>query len=322
MKIRDTTLRNLDLNLLHSFSVLMEERNVSRAAERLLIGQPGLSTALGRLRQALGDDLFVRVGRGLQPTARALAIAPAIEDALSGIERAVRPPTAFDPATWRGEFRIGMCDNLEMAFFGALAARLRTVAPGARVVAIASSKRDSVQLLDDGAYDFSFAVHGEPAAWHMKEHLFDQHLLCLYDPKQMKLENPVSLAAYANSPHVVVSSEGSATNGIDSLIEKASGTQRQTVAGVSRYAAIAPALQAIPAIATIPETIARCMERLYGLQVFTPPIPLTVEPISMLYRRLDHADERQAWFRQLFSDVVAETLATSGCIATMERKAA
>ncbi|WP_114217253.1 LysR family transcriptional regulator [Ochrobactrum sp. 3-3] len=312
MKIRDANLRNLDLNLLHSFSVLMEERNVSRAAERLLIGQPGLSTALRRLRDALGDELFVRVGRGLQPTARALAIAPAIEDALSGIERAVRRPAAFDPATWSGEFRVGMCDNLEMAFLGPLAARLRQVAPGARVVAVAASKRDSVQLLEDGAYDFSIAVHGDPASWHIREFLFDQRLLCLYDPKQLCLEMPITMADYANAAHVVVSSDGDATRDIEMLIKNA-GMRRDIVAGVSRYAAIGPVLQAIPAIATVPETVARCMERIYGLRVFTPPLPLSVEPISILYRRVDHADSRQVWFRQLFGEVVASTLATTGC---------
>jgi DNA-binding transcriptional LysR family regulator len=321
MKIRDTTLRNLDLNLLHAFSVLMEERNVSRAAERLLIGQPGLSTALKRMRVTLGDELFVRVGRGLQPTARALAIAPAIEDALAGIERAVRPPTAFDPATWCGEFRIGMCDNLEMVFLGPLAARLREEAPGARVVAIAASKRDSVQLLEQGAYDFSVAVHNEPASWHVRQHLFDQHLLCVYDEKQINLRTPVSLATYANAPHVVVSSEGNLTTDVESLIENASGRRRDIVASVSRYAAVAPLLQSIPAIATIPETIGRCMERLYGLQVFSPPLQVPVEPISMLYRRLDLADEGQVWFRRLFGEVVAYTLATSGCKGALGRQA-
>ncbi|EJB03587.1 transcriptional regulator [Rhizobium leguminosarum bv. trifolii WSM597] len=72
MMMNDATLRKIDLNLLLAFSVLMQERNVSRAAERLLLGQPGLSAALRRLRETLDDELFVRVGRGLQPTPRAL----------------------------------------------------------------------------------------------------------------------------------------------------------------------------------------------------------------------------------------------------------
>ncbi|GAA4499629.1 LysR family transcriptional regulator [Gluconacetobacter tumulicola] len=318
MKIRDVTLRNLDLNLLHAFSVLMEEQNVSRAAERLLIGQPGLSSALRRMRDALGDELFVRVGRGLQPTPRALEIAPAIEDALANIERAVRAPEAFDPATWCGEFRIGMCDNLEMAFFGALTARLRKAAPRARVVAVASTKRDSVQFLENGAYDFSVAVHDEPASWHMREFLFDQHLLCLYDPEQVRVATPLSLADYSQAQHVVVSSEGNVTTGIDALLDNL-GLRREIVASVSRFAAVAPVLQAVPAVATVPETVARCMARLYGLQVCAPPLKLPVEPISMLYRRVDHADRRLAWFRHFFIEVAAGALTASGCQVSIDK---
>lgn len=306
------SLRTLDLNLLHAFSVLMEEQNVSRAAERLYIGQPGLSSALRRMREALGDELFVRVGRGLQPTPRALAIAPEIAQALATIERAVRPPDAFDPATWHGEFRIGMCDNFEMAFFGALTARIRQLAPHARVVAVASTKRDTVHLLEEGAYDFSAAVHGEPASWHIRQPLFDQRLVCLYDPDRLKLTVPLSIEDYSNAQHVIVSSEGNDTTGLDGFLN-AAGITRAVIAGVSRYSAVPPVLQAVPAIATVPETVAHCMARLYGLDVCAPPLDLPAEPISLLYRRIDHADGRSAWFRQLFADVVANALAASGC---------
>lgn len=64
----------------------------------------------------------------------------------------------------KGKFRVGLCDNLEMSFFGSVAARVRELAPHTRVVAVAATKRDSVQLLEDGAYDFSIAVHNKPAS--------------------------------------------------------------------------------------------------------------------------------------------------------------
>ncbi|RAR56357.1 DNA-binding transcriptional LysR family regulator [Paraburkholderia unamae] len=310
--MKDATLRKLDLNLLHVFSVLMEEKSVSRAAERLYIGQPGLSSALRRLREALDDELFVRVGRGLEPTPRALAIAPEIAGALSTIERAVRPPQAFDPATWRGEFRVGMCDNFEMAFLGVLTARIRELAPHARVVAVASTKRDSVALLERGAYDFSVAVHEEPASWHIRDALFDQRFVCLYDPKQLKLTLPLSIEQYVKAQHVIVSSEGNDTTSIDAFLDGA-GIRRSVVAGVSRHTAVAPVLQSVPAIATVPETVAHCMARLHGLEVCLPPLDLPMEPISVLYRRTDQMDGRSIWFRRLFADVVAQALKTSGC---------
>lgn len=319
--MNDAILRKIDLNLLLAFSVLMQERNVSRAAERLLLGQPGLSAALKRLREALDDELFVRVGRGLQPTARALAIAPAIEDALSGIEQAIRPPACFDPTTWQGEFRVGMCDNLETAFFGPLIARLRQLAPGARLVGIAADKRDIAQMLDDGDFEFSISVHGEPASWHVRMPLFEQCSIAIYDPQQLKLKPPLSLENFVSAPHIATSLVGSATTAVDAALDKV-GLSRNVIATVPRYSAVPPALRAMPSIAIVPESLGRCMAQLHNLEVSMPPIELPADPVSMLYRRVDRADERAAWFRRLFVEVADEVLLTSGCKAEICAEAA
>ncbi|NKJ03721.1 LysR family transcriptional regulator [Rhizobium sp. SG741] len=310
--MNDATLRKIDLNLLLAFSVLMQERNVSRAAERLLLGQPGLSAALRRLRETLDDELFVRVGRGLQPTPRALSIAPAIEDALSGIERAIRPPAAFDPADWQGEFRVGMCDNLESSFFGPLVARLRQLAPNARLISVAFDKRDAARLLDEGAYDFSISVHDEPASWHIRAPLFEQASLCIYDPRHLKCPAPLTLKQFASAPHVTVSIEGTISTNVDAALVRL-GYRRQVVATAPRFSALPMTLRAIPAIATIPESIARCMAQLHDLTVSVPPFELPADPVTMLYRRIDQADSRAVWLRRLFVDVVTEALEASGC---------
>jgi LysR family transcriptional activator of mexEF-oprN operon len=220
-----------------------------------------------------------------------LAIAPVIEDALSNIERAIRPPAAFDPKGWEGEFRIGMCDNLESAFFGPLAARLRQLSPGSRLIGVASERRDVSRMLDDGAFDFSVAVHGEPPSWHVRAPLFTQSFVCIYDPAQIKLKAPLGLDPYADAPHVAVSFEGNSSTSIDVALA-GHGKTRNVVATVPRFSALPTALRAMPAIATIPESIARCMAQLNNLAIDLP-----AESVSMLYRRVDHADSRASWFR-------------------------
>jgi DNA-binding transcriptional LysR family regulator len=310
--MNDAILRKIDLNLLLAFSVLMQERNVSRAAERLLLGQPGLSAALRRLRETLDDELFVRVGRGLQPTPRALSIAPAIEDALSGIERAIRPPAAFDPADWQGEFRVGMCDNLESSFFGPLVARLRQLAPNARLTSVAFDRRDAARLLDDGAFDFAISVNDEPASWHIRAPLFEQASLCIYDAKHLKCTAPLSLKQFANAPHVTVSLEGSISTSVDTALARL-GYRRQVVATAPRFSALPMTLQAIPAIATVPESVARCMAQLHNLTISVPPLELPADSVTMLYRRVDQADGRAVWLRRLFVEVVTDALRASGC---------
>lgn len=318
--MNDAALRKIDLNLLLAFSVLMEERNVSRAAERLLVGQPGLSAALKRLREALDDELFVRVGRGLEPTPRALEIAPAIDAALGSIAEALRPPDVFDPLEFTGEFRIGMCDNIETAFFGPLAARIRREAPGARLVSVASHTRFAGRQLDEGEFDMSISVHDEPASWHVREPLFHQSSVAIYCPQQLKRSGALTLEDFTGEAHVAVSFEGQGMTDIDEALDRI-GHKRSVVASVPRYSALPTALTAMPAIATIPESIARCMASLHGLAVSPVPFALPSSPVSMLYRRIDQEDGRARWFREVFIEVASEALEASGCSVCISRPA-
>ena len=80
-----------------------------------------------------------------------------------------------------------------------------------------------------------------------------------------------------------------------------------------RFSALPTVLRAMPAIATIPESIARCMAQLHGLTISEPPLDLPAEPVTMLYRRVDRTDSRAVWFRRLFVEIAAESLQASGC---------
>ena len=122
-----------DLNLLPVFLALMEERNVTRAAERLGITQPALSNALARLRTMLRDPLFVRARYGMQPTPQAEALAPVVAEALAQLDGVVLGQQDFDPA--KAEQLVTLAPNsyVEFVLVPALAARLRERAPGMRL---------------------------------------------------------------------------------------------------------------------------------------------------------------------------------------------
>jgi LysR family transcriptional activator of mexEF-oprN operon len=99
-----------DLNLLRTFATLMREKSATRAAARLGLGQPAVSHALMRLRDIIGDPLFVRSGRAFEPTQRAVALMAEIEPALERLLAAVGSATPFDPATESRVFRIGLTE--------------------------------------------------------------------------------------------------------------------------------------------------------------------------------------------------------------------
>src|SRR3546814_16160822 len=122
-----------DLNLLPVFVTLMEERSVTRAAERLGITQPALSNALSRLRTMLQDQLFIRERYGIQPTPVALELAPVIMAALAKVDDAVRGQQEFDPASAERLFTLAPNSYAEFVLLPAIVARVRTAigrAPG------------------------------------------------------------------------------------------------------------------------------------------------------------------------------------------------
>ena len=123
-------LRRVDLNLLIVFETLMHERSVTRAAEKLFLGQPAISAALSRLRGLFDDPLFVRTGRSMEPSARAVEIFALLSPALDSISTAVSRASEFDPATSTAVFRIGLSDDVEFALLPLLLKRLRAEAPG------------------------------------------------------------------------------------------------------------------------------------------------------------------------------------------------
>src|SRR5271167_3227046 len=103
----------LDLNLLRVFDAIMEERSILRASQKVFLSQSAVSHSLARLRELLNDELFVRTAAGMQPTARALAMAPLIREALKSLETAIELPR-FEPATSTKKFTIAASDFTTM----------------------------------------------------------------------------------------------------------------------------------------------------------------------------------------------------------------
>src|SRR5215813_7111343 len=117
-------LRRIDLNLLVTFDALMAERSVTRAAERLGLGQPAVSHALGRMRVLVGDILFVSTKNGLVHTRRALDLATWVRSVLEQARRVLLEPASFKPAEWSETVRIAMAPTVDMALMPRLSAQL------------------------------------------------------------------------------------------------------------------------------------------------------------------------------------------------------
>ena len=150
------SLSRVDLNLLVAMHVLLEERNVTRSAQRLFVTQPAMSKTLSRLRTLFDDPLFTRSGRGLVPTPRALEIAESLPDLLNGVSTVLQN-SDFDPAVYQGAISIVSPEFMAVQVLPELINLLRSEAPGI-TLALSNISDTSIQELESGEIDFVLEV--------------------------------------------------------------------------------------------------------------------------------------------------------------------
>jgi DNA-binding transcriptional LysR family regulator len=190
-----TDLRLFDLNLLIAFDALMVERNVTRAAHRVGIGQPAMSYALSRLRELFADDLLVRTSSAMQPTTRALELAGPISRILSDIRASVLSDRAFHPELAEMVFRVGASDHAEVAVLSFVLAALRSSAPKVRLVVIPMNRDQVGTMLESGAIDLAVGYYPEHLGAQHTEVLFHEDFVCLFDAKACGVKPPLKLKA-------------------------------------------------------------------------------------------------------------------------------
>ena len=193
----------IDLNLLRILDAVLEERSVTRASARLDLTQSAVSHALSRLRRELGDELFHRNAKGMQPTPRALEIAPALHAALSQMRRALSP-VEFDPATSNRTFSLVADSSACAALVPALVVQMQATAPNVRLD-VSENSPDLAQRLDAREVDFVLgAVSAAPDRFAC-EPLMREDMVWIVRAGHPLSRSKVTLEAIAAAPHVVVS---------------------------------------------------------------------------------------------------------------------
>lgn len=198
MDLNEAELRRIDLNLLLVFAAVMRERSVSRAAARLHLGASAISMSVARLRAVVGDELFVRMGSGMQPTPRAEELWAAIAPALVAVQQAMRGLRGFDPAESEAVIRFAAPDDLEFVLLPELLARLERLAPRMRLVVRPSDFRTLLDRLDNGDADLALSATPESGV-ERRHHVRTLHrdaFSVLFDPAMVGTTGPLDLETY------------------------------------------------------------------------------------------------------------------------------
>ncbi len=293
-------IRTLDLNLLKTFDALMDERSVTRAANRLALTQPAVSGMLNRLRDAFGDPLFVRASRGVVPTARAEALAPAVRQVLLEVT-ALLQPLHFDPATAALTLTVAATDYALRAVVLPWLAALRAQAPGLRIAVQPIDDSRIAGQLERGEIDLALTTpQATPPELHAR-HLFDERYVCVARSGHPALADGVCpLERFCAQDHALVSYGGSPFEGATDRALAALGQQRRVVASVGSFLMLPELLRRTDLIAVAP---ARLVASEAGLTTCEPPLAVPGFTKLAVWHERSHRDAGQRWARELLLDV-------------------
>ncbi len=298
--------RSLDLNLLRVFDAVMAEGNLTRAADVLAMTQPAVSHAVRRLREAVGEELFVRSAYGMRPTARAEQLWPQVRGALNDLRQALAPE-AFDPQRDLAHFRLAMADaTAALLSPGLLQAVQQQQAPGVSMRMIPLTTRDPRRLLDAGEADVAIgyfpeimavlAGGGGPAT-HRHLGLYQTRYVGVMRRGHPLAARELTLDAYCEAEHLLVSFSGRPHGYVDQALA-ALGRSRRIVLTVNQFFTAGRVVAQSDLLTVLPDRFVEATG--YRRELVTRELPLALPPVlvdMLWHRRLDH-HPAQVWLRE------------------------
>jgi DNA-binding transcriptional LysR family regulator len=291
----------LDLNLFRVLDAIYTYGGVSAAARVLHLTQPAVTHALKRLRDHLGDPLFIRQGNRLLPTEKVRTMMPAVQAHLEGLHATAHAQPRFDPARLELEFTIGFRDILESIALPALLKRIEREAPHVRVVShrIAAGEVDREMRAGTLSLVVDRPLRGGPQI--MSRQLAEETLVVA-----MRAGHPLASSLkrgdYLAAQHVTVSPFGE-ISALDVLLGQ-SGTFRQIRLVCQHYFSACQIAAGTDLLLTVPRSYALHVSSLLPIAVVPLPIKLKAFPIVAYWHASTHDDPAHAWFRQCVMETI------------------
>ncbi len=294
-----------DLNLLFTLDVLLAEGSVAAAARRLHLSPSAMSRALARLREATGDPLLVRAGRGLVASPRALELRNSVGQLVHDAEAALRPASRLDPAKLERWFTLRASEGFVENFGTRLLARIAAQAPGVHLHFVHKLDKDSGPLRD-GTVDLETGVVDKAISPEVRtQALFRDRYVGVVRAGHALSTGEVTPARYAAAAHVHVSRRDNDKGPIDDALA-ALGLKREVATIVGGFSAALALARASDLVATVYERHTGCLYA--GMHCFALPLPIAPFTVSLLWHpRLD-GDAAHRWLRGCVRDACAEPL--------------
>ncbi len=294
-------LNRLDLNLLHVFDTIYREGSLTRAAKALHLTQPAVSHSLARLRDHFDDPLFTRQGNQMVPTPLARRFLESMRPGLNQVQSAVNQFHAFDPASQRKTYALGLRDVLESTFLPELMNRLAPY-PDMEISSQRVARRDMETQLAAGKLDFAIDVLLPVSNQTSHELLRQDQLVVLARNNHPALQNGLSMASYLEAKHVLVSSRSEGP-GLEDFALSRQGAQRDIRLRCQHYYAACRVVETSDLLLTMPETYAKIIAERAEVEVMIPPGEMPSIDVHLYWHKAYEREPALVWFRELLRDL-------------------
>jgi DNA-binding transcriptional LysR family regulator len=285
-----------DLNLLLTLDVLLREGSVVGAARRLNLSPSAMSRALARLREATGDPLLVRAGRGLVPSPRALALRDRVRQVVDEAEAVLRPALKLDLATLDRRFAIRSTEGFVETFGPGILARVAREAPQVRLWFMPKPDKDSGPLRD-GQVDLETGVISGSMGPELRTlGLFPDRFIAVVRKRHPLAKGTLTAERYAAACHVLVARRGLEMAPVDEALAGL-GLRRQGVVTVGGFGAALVLAGESDMVATVPERHTRSLWR--GMHPLPLPFDVPEFTVSLIWHPRMDADPAHRWLRNL-----------------------
>ena len=301
-------LSRADLNLLVLFAVVMQERHVGRAAEKLSLSPSAVSHGLGRLRRLFNDPLFLRTPKGVVPTARAAELAAPIADVLVRVRSVISTAEPFDPKTSARRFTIGAPDGASAVFLQPLLAEMRRTAPGIDI-----SIRQLLPIPGETSPEHAWRnAFADLEARHMDiaviptDHVPARfHTLCLYEEDfvvAMRAGHPFAhdktLERYCEAQHLVVSFTGDPYGFVDQALAER-GHSRRIALTVPNFMFALAVIAETDLVSALPRRFVAMHAARFAVRALDPPLKLPLFRLNAVAPKVAMMDAGLAWLLEV-----------------------
>lgn len=294
-------IRRFDLNLLLVFDALNEHGQVTLAARALGVTQPAVSNSLRRLREIVGDPLFVRSGNAMRPTARARAMRNPVRHALGQLAGALGE-AAFSPGSASHQVRIAMADDIERLLLPGIVRELGRQAPGISVVSrrVAALFELPVELLGDSFVDFAIGPFGLPPRPSTDIHgrlLYRDSFVCITGKSNRALRGSLTLRRLVDLRHVAILYPSAGSGLMDQALA-AHGLSRRVAVVVPHMATAVELVASSDLCATVPKRFASKLVGRLPIVLHQPPIDLPTIEVGIFWHARSGVDPALSWSRE------------------------